>query len=544
MTTIINKDRQYEGLDINERRVLYDKALHKALEILVSYDEKEVEDTISKGLKPIAAAAGLDRIIVFRVLNKDKLLCGERYRWDRLEGGTAPIDNDLRELPLTPAIKRWITIISRDSCVSIKRSEFKEDEAAFLGPRGVMSILIMPIFTEKEFWGVVTFHDNTKEREFDEDCVAMLRSTARMCVSTIIREEKTRIANLAAEASKRREKMTDTLNKTFLTFLYENKKKLEDIMAAGVSLIADMAEIDRLILYRNFKAIGGLRMSQVYRWDKSFGGTTALINDFVDISYAQLIPNWEKYLEERNSISTKVRLLPEQEAAIFKPFGILSVSIIPIYIDDSFWGFAIFGDTEKERYFDDDLVEMLRSAAFLFANAFIRAEMDYDLLTNIYNKRFFDENIKRILRLLSRAGGLLSLLMIDIDFLKLYNDTYGRIEGDKCLKIVAQTISRTVARTDDFVVRYDRGKFAVVLPNTDERGAQIVADKILNNIRNCKIPHKKNGAAGYLTISIGATTSKVTHKHIADDYVKKADVLLYKSKRDGRNRCSFEPLII
>ncbi|GBU25816.1 diguanylate cyclase [Fibrobacteria bacterium R8-3-H12] len=543
MAIILNINRQYEGLNASERCELYAGALHKSLEKFVSYNEKDVDDTISNGLKPIAAAAGLDRVIVFRVKNRDKMLCGEKYRWDRVMGGTAPIDNILRELPVTSAIRRWISIMQNDSCINLKRSEFKADESAFLSSRGVMSILIVPVFTENECWGVVTFHDNTKEREFENDCIAMLRSTARICVSTIIREEKTRMANVAIRVLKRREKMTNTLNKISLIFLSEKEKKAEDTMAAGVRLIADMAEIDRLILYRNTMATDGLHMSQIYRWDKSSGGNTALIHDFIDIPYSKFLPNLENYLAEGNSINDLVRLLPEYESKILKSFGVLSVSVIPIHINNAFWGFAIFGDTLKEHYFEEDTIDLMRSSAFLLANAFIRTEVDYDALTGIYNRRFFDENIKRIIRSLSRSGSSLSLLMIDIDFFKRYNDVYGHIEGDKCLKMVAHTISRSVTRADDFVVRYGGEEFIVVLPNTDDKGAQFVADKILNNIRKCNIPHKNNDAANYLTVSIGVTTSKVAHTHVASDFVKKADWLLYKSKQNGRNRHSFEKFL-
>jgi len=533
-------NRQYEGLDTNERRELYANTLHKSLEIFVSYNEKDVDDTISKGLKPIAAAVGLDRIIVFRVKNRSKFLAGEKYRWDRVMGGTAPIDNMLRELPVTPSIKRWLSIVSGDTCMSLKRSEFKEEEAAFFGPRGVVSILIVPVFTENEFWGVVTFHDNTKERDFDKDCIDLLRSTARLCANTIIREEKTRIANVATRMLKRRERITDALNKISLIFLSENEKKTEDTMSVGVRLVADMAEIDRLVLYRNFTAVDGMHMYQVYRWDKRSGSSTALVDDSIDMPYTKVMPNLRNYLAEGNSINDQVRLLPEYEAKVFKSFGILSVSVIPIHINNAFWGFAVFGDTFKERYFEEDIVELMRSSAFLLANAFIRSEVDYDALTGLHNRRSFDENMKRVMRLLSRSSGSLSLLMVDIDFFKRYNDTYGHIEGDKCLKIVAKTLSNTVTRADDLVVRYGGEEFIVVLPNTDEKGAQLVANRMLENIRRCNIPHKQNDAADCVTVSIGAVTSKVTRSHFADDFVKKADKLLYKSKNEGRNRCSVE----
>jgi len=535
-------DRLYEGLDANKRRELYANVLNKSLEIFVSYTEKEVDDILSNGLKPIAAAAGLDRIIVFRILNRDAMLCGEKYRWDRVLGGTAPIDDVLRELPVTSAIRRWVSIISDDSCVSLKRSDFKEDEAAFLAPRGVMSILIVPVFTEGEFWGVITYHDNTKERGFDKDCIAMLHSTARMCVSTIIRAEKTRSVNQAVEALRRREKISDTLNKVSLIFLSENEKKVEDTMAAGVRLIADIAEIDRLILCRNHIVADSLYASEVYRWDRSSGGSTEVTGIFVNVPYAQLIADWEGLLSDGNHINSPSKLMSESAAAALLSWGVLTAAVIPIHINNEFWGFALFGDTESEHYYEDDIIDMLRSAAFLFANAFIRAEVDYDALTGIHNRRFFDASMKRIISSLSRSCSLLSLLMIDIDFFKRYNDTYGHVEGDRCLKIVAQTLSQSITRVDDFVARYGGEEFVLVLPNTDEQGARLIAEKLLGNIRKCNIPHEQNDAANCLTISIGATTGKATHTHTTDDFVKKADEMLYKSKHNGRNRYFFEQL--
>jgi len=536
-----NANRLYEGLDINGRRELYTNALNKSLEIFVSYTEKELDDIMSNGLKPIAAAAGLDRIIVFRISNREAMLCGEKYRWDRVTGGTAPIDDTLRELPVTSAIRRWVSIISDDSCISLKRSEFKEDEAEFLSPRGVISILIVPVFTEGEFWGVVTCQDNTEERDFDKDCIAILRSAARMCVSTIIRAEKTRNAKQAMEALRRREKMSDTLNKVAFIFLSENEEK-EDTMTKGVRLIADIAEIDRLILYRNHIESDGFHMSQVYRWGNSSGSAELLELLFADVPYLKLMPNWESHLADGNSINGPSKLIPRPEATVLQSFGILSVAAIPIHINNAFWGFALFADTKNERSFEEDIIEMLRSAAFLFANAFIRAEVEYDALTGIYNRRFFDKNMKRVISSLSRSDCLLSLLMIDIDLFKRYNDTYGHVEGDKCLKIVAQTLSRSITRADDFVARYGGEEFVIVLSNTGEKGARLIAEKLLENIRDRNIPHEQNDAANCLTISIGVTTGKVTHTHSADDFVKKADEMLYKSKQNGRNRYYFELL--
>ena len=163
----------------------------------------------------------------------------------------------------------------------------------------------------------------------------------------------------------------------------------------------------------------------------------------------------------------------------------------------------------------------------------------YDPLTGIYNRRFFDENLERIVKTLSRSGGILSLMMIDIDNFKDFNDTYGHSAGDDCIKIVAEKLAVCLTRADDFIVRYGGDEFAVVLPNTGEDGANKLALKMLENVRSCLLPHEKNLGYGIVTISIGGTTGWVDTAHSAGDYIKRADELLYASKQSGRNKYSF-----
>jgi len=159
-----------------------------------------------------------------------------------------------------------------------------------------------------------------------------------------------------------------------------------------------------------------------------------------------------------------------------------------------------------------------------------------DVLTGIYNRRFLEEDMKRLIKSLSRSGGKLSLLMLDIDFFKKYNDTYGHGMGDDCLKTVANTLSHNLLRADDYIARYGGEEFVVVLPNVDEDGAHLIALRLIYSLRERGIPHEKNEAANFVTISVGGVTGKVLHNQTAADYFVKADEALYLSKQNGRNR--------
>jgi diguanylate cyclase (GGDEF)-like protein len=169
------------------------------------------------------------------------------------------------------------------------------------------------------------------------------------------------------------------------------------------------------------------------------------------------------------------------------------------------------------------------------------AAIYYDPLTDIYNRRYLYESLKQIMKSLSRYSGKLSLLMIDIDCFKQYNDTYGHAEGDNCLKAAAEVITKSITRADDFAARYGGEEFTVVLPNTDENGARNIAERLLENIRKRNILHETSMVTNRVTFSIGITTGDVEYGQNSEDYIKHADRALYQSKQAGRDRCTFIP---
>jgi len=162
----------------------------------------------------------------------------------------------------------------------------------------------------------------------------------------------------------------------------------------------------------------------------------------------------------------------------------------------------------------------------------------YDGLTGIYNRRYLETTMQQTIKSLSRTKAVLSVLLIDIDFFKKYNDTYGHLKGDECLKKIAVTLNKVIERKSDFTARYGGEEFAVILPNTDEAGARAIADKMLNAIRNLQIPHENN-KDGIATVSIGITTGILNYTQSWEEYLNKADEALYLSKNSGRDRCTF-----
>jgi diguanylate cyclase (GGDEF)-like protein len=159
-----------------------------------------------------------------------------------------------------------------------------------------------------------------------------------------------------------------------------------------------------------------------------------------------------------------------------------------------------------------------------------------DPLTCINNRRYIDENIDRLLKSVSRSNGMFSLMMIDIDFFKKYNEVYGHSKGDNCLKMIANLITLSLKRGNDIIARYGGEEFVLLLPNTDEDGAHIIADRLIKNINESKITHANSDIADYVTVSIGVSTGGGNFKKTGDDYIKRAEEALAISKENGRNR--------
>lgn len=170
-------------------------------------------------------------------------------------------------------------------------------------------------------------------------------------------------------------------------------------------------------------------------------------------------------------------------------------------------------------------------------NAILRKLSSIDGLTGVANRRRFDEILGVEFKRAKRYDKPLSIIMIDIDYFKEYNDMYGHQDGDECLKNIATALRETVKRPGDLVARYGGEEFVVVLPQTDESGAWIIANQTKLKIEDLKIPHEKSSISKYVTISLGLATITEDIDSVSK-LIKEADIALYEAKKLGRN-CVF-----
>ncbi len=189
----------------------------------------------------------------------------------------------------------------------------------------------------------------------------------------------------------------------------------------------------------------------------------------------------------------------------------------------------------KNEQLQTEIAErLLAEDALKKANQELNLLVYLDSLTQVQNRRRFDECLQMEWRRLTREKAILSLILCDVDFFKLYNDTYGHLAGDICLKQIAQAIIRAIKRPGDLVARYGGEEFVVILPNTGWSGAVKVARDIRQEIKNLCITHA-HGVHGYVTLSMGIASTVPTIEIAPDALLNRADQALYKSKVQGRD---------
>ncbi|MFW5961532.1 MAG: diguanylate cyclase [bacterium] len=166
-----------------------------------------------------------------------------------------------------------------------------------------------------------------------------------------------------------------------------------------------------------------------------------------------------------------------------------------------------------------------------------------DGLTGISNRRLFDKTLKKELKRARRENTTLSLIMIDIDNFKEYNDTYGHQQGDECLKKVASVLTDNTKRAADFAARYGGEEFAVILPDTAKDGALKIAEDIRKGIIDLKLEHKNSITSKYVTVSLGVSSIKVEaeiNQDLINSFIDQSDQALYQAKENGKNQTVYQ----
>ncbi|WP_293330221.1 diguanylate cyclase [Microcoleus sp. CAWBG58] len=263
--------------------------------------------------------------------------------------------------------------------------------------------------------------------------------------------------------------------------------------------------------------------------------------------------------------------LPHDQIDLLAQFEVRAYLVVPLVQGEELWGLLMAHQCSPRQWMQLE-VELLSSLAAQLAIAIKQAELyqqlqaanlklerlaTLDELTQLANRRRFDQYLDREWHRQAREQTPLSLILCDIDSFKTYNDTYGHPKGDECLRQVAQAIGKAINRPADLVARYGGEEFAVILPNTASEGAELVAEHIQIKIAALQIPHAGSQVSNYVTVSLGiatmvpiseseasmvidaadaAASTVPASKSPASILIDAADAALYQAKDLGRDR--------
>jgi len=195
---------------------------------------------------------------------------------------------------------------------------------------------------------------------------------------------------------------------------------------------------------------------------------------------------------------------------------------------------ALVGSEEQLKHYSHELAATNRDLNVL--NEDLRRVSFLDGLMGIANRRYFDAFLEREWKQAQREQTSLALLMVDIDFFKAYNDTYGHLAGDDCLKLIGSMLEGMPKRAIDIVARYGGEELAIVLPETDEQGARIVAEKVRAGVEGLGIEHQQSSISTKVTVSVGVAVNIPEQGAVPSMIIAAADQALYLAKREGRNQ--------
>ena len=242
--------------------------------------------------------------------------------------------------------------------------------------------------------------------------------------------------------------------------------------------------------------------------------------------------------------------LPQYQIDLLAQFEVKAYLVVPLVQGEDLWGLLMAHQCTPRQWMQLE-VELLSSLAAQLAIAIKQAELyqqlqaanlklerlaTLDELTQLANRRRFDQYLEMEWRRQAREQTPLSLILCDIDSFKSYNDTYGHPGGDECLRQVAGAIGDAINRPADLVARYGGEEFALILPNTAIQGAVMVAEHVQLKIAALQLPHAGSQVSQYVTVSLGVASMVPTSELVASILIAASDQALYQAKRLGRDR--------
>ncbi|MBD2483097.1 diguanylate cyclase domain-containing protein [Planktothrix sp. FACHB-1365] len=395
---------------------------------------------------------------------------------------------------------------------------------------GICSAIMVPLFEQNQLWGLLMICQNHGLRHWLQWEATLLRQISEQ-VGIALQQSQ------LYQQTQYQARRAQTLNHV-IQFIRQSLD-LDTIFSTAVAEIVTLLRVDRACILQHLPQEEQWKEVASYSYDRN---TTPAI----------LSP-----IQQLNHLETEDLTVPNSQE-IQHLTGISGTWLpIPLRVGSQVWGCLGLLKHQHLRGWKESEIELTCAIADQLAIAIQQSELYQELqvanqqlkrqatvdgLTQVANRRRFDEYLEQEWQRLQREQGSLALIMCDIDYFKQYNDYYGHPAGDSCLKQVAQAIENTLRRPADLVARYGGEEFAIILPNTNQDGAIHVAQHIQAAVLQLEIPHDKSTISQWLTLSLGVACTLPSPLTSFSVLIEAADQVLYQAKQQGRARYCVQPV--
>ncbi|MDR0494680.1 MAG: response regulator [Treponema sp.] len=370
-----------EFLSINHKLERQTRLLHAvnsaAMVMLSSAEEEKFESLLHQGMELMGVCMDIDRIYIWKDEMKNGVLhYVQLFDWMNDFGRQSnPVPSKV-SYPYSD-VTEWQVQFLKGECVNGPLSAMSQHIQKLLEPCKVQSILLIPVYVNDAFWGFVNFDDCHQERRFTNDEIDILHSASLMMVNAVNRHLQ---AEHIIEEIAQRDAMLQTVNQLSTILFHSEVEDFELNLWSCMGMLASTVDADQVTIRKNHEKNEKLYCTQLYEWSE--GAAARHSNEYAeDLSYEDF-PGWEEKLSNWICINDLVSNLSVREQARFSPHGILSLLVVPVFLQGQFWGFVWFSDCHKERSFSKTEESILRSAGMLIAIALLRNEMMSSLRAN------------------------------------------------------------------------------------------------------------------------------------------------------------------
>ncbi|NER02369.1 MAG: diguanylate cyclase [Okeania sp. SIO3C4] len=424
----------------------------------------------------------------------------------------------------------------------------------------IRSYATAPIFIKQKLWGILAAYQHSKPHEWETSAVNFLTQIAVQLGFAVQQAEQ------LAEVEQQTKDLRAASQQQMILFnlISEIRESLDlnTLFKTTAKEVRKALESDRVGIFRfnpesNYCYGEFVSESVLPVYDSAL---SIKVNDYCFGEQHAI-----HYQQGRMQVLTDIYNagLKDCHIEVLEQFQIKAQIIMPLIMGSKLWGLLCIHQCEKSREWTPTEIRFVKQLAAQFSVALehshllaqTRSQTDelgstldalqeanlklerlarLDGLTQIPNRRYFDEFLDQEWRQMERKKQFLSLIMLDVDYFKLYNDVYGHQEGDKCLIKIAHTIQGVLKCPTDLLARYGGEEFVIILSNTDQSRACEVAEQIQSAIKALGIPHP-SGKGQIVTISLGIATQIPSFDRTLHAFINQADKALYRAKQQARD---------